>query len=359
MFPLYEPRADGSCSCGREKCVNAGKHPRNHNGVRGATNDPLKIQKWWTAAPNANVGLHTGFGCVIDVDGRQGEHDLARLEAQLGKLPATIEAETSKGRHIYYRTAAPMPSGIHVLGSQQIDLRASAAYVVAPPSLHRSGHVYKWRRGRSPFECGLAMLPDAWGEQFLRCISPRQDSVIGNAPLKPHPQIGRDMSRSGVDARRTLDLVRSAKTDSEIRMVLLQTSSKACSEGDRYIRRTIDWARSFHSDLLRVAVRRARLERLPPSVFGQPEMIRIAIDAVTTRSKHIQFSIVVPSPRYDSITIQRTYDAVLGHVITPGELAGMPHGSDARELLGVELEVARDSYSNVRWIRRAESEAAE
>ncbi len=43
--------------------------------------------------------------------------------------------------------------------TQGIDLRGDGGYVVAPPSLHPSGQLYAWARGRSPAEMAPAALP--------------------------------------------------------------------------------------------------------------------------------------------------------------------------------------------------------
>jgi hypothetical protein len=83
---------------------------------------------------------------VLDVDGEEGEATLRKLEAEHGALPATVEAITGKGRHLYFRWA----SGIVIRNKQVnpnmpgIDVRGNGGYVLAPPSIHPSGAVYAW-----------------------------------------------------------------------------------------------------------------------------------------------------------------------------------------------------------------------
>src|SRR5215204_1014199 len=80
VFPLFEPTGVG-CSCGDAACSGPGKHPRTQNGFRDASTDPLKIKRWWTKNPNANVGVATGEGfVVVDIDGPEGEISAKGLE---------------------------------------------------------------------------------------------------------------------------------------------------------------------------------------------------------------------------------------------------------------------------------------
>src|SRR5262245_37146549 len=91
----------GQCTCGKDDCRNAGKHPGTEHGVKDATTDAITIQCWWLATPNANVGLATGAvsGLIIlDVDPRHGgDESLRRLEARYGPLPPTAEVATGGG----------------------------------------------------------------------------------------------------------------------------------------------------------------------------------------------------------------------------------------------------------------------
>jgi hypothetical protein len=69
---------------------------------------------------------------------------LRKLEAEHGALPATVEAITGHGRHLYFK----MP-GISVRNSEsriapKIDVRGSGGYALCPPSLHPSGKRYAW-----------------------------------------------------------------------------------------------------------------------------------------------------------------------------------------------------------------------
>ncbi|MGH7295876.1 MAG: bifunctional DNA primase/polymerase, partial [Polyangiaceae bacterium] len=102
VFPVYEPRADGTCTCLRgADCKRPGKHPRNLHGHRAASNDPERLRHWWSLWPDANIGLDTSAVLVVDVDGDAGARSLAALVRQHGPPPRTVEAATGRGRHLY------------------------------------------------------------------------------------------------------------------------------------------------------------------------------------------------------------------------------------------------------------------
>jgi hypothetical protein len=118
------------------------KLPRKgSNGHLDATRDRDRIEQWWQAEPFANIGVATGKESgifVLDVDVRSstnGEATLKAHEAELGKLPSTVEVITpSTGRHLYFRMPAyDVPCGNGRLGTG-LDIKATGGYVVAPPS---------------------------------------------------------------------------------------------------------------------------------------------------------------------------------------------------------------------------------
>jgi hypothetical protein len=59
VLPLHSV-IDGVCSCGDKECGSPGKHPLTRNGSKDATVDEETIRRWWTEAPEANVGIATG-----------------------------------------------------------------------------------------------------------------------------------------------------------------------------------------------------------------------------------------------------------------------------------------------------------
>ena len=128
-------------------CIPRGKTPAVPRGFHAATTNPATIRRFWTD-PDRNVGISTGASSrfwVLDVDGPEGEQSLRALEAKHGAaIPKTREVLTSRGRHLLFAYHRPIPSSIGRIGLG-LDVRADGGFVVAPPSLHLSGHCYAFR----------------------------------------------------------------------------------------------------------------------------------------------------------------------------------------------------------------------
>ena len=354
IFPIYEPIDDGTCSCGKEHGAKSiGKHPRTWRGVKSATINPDQIKKWWDLWPNASIGLSTDNGLVLDIDGADGERDLEKLQRKHGALPKTVEAITRKGRHLFFGVRKQMPNKTHVLGSMQIDSRGKGGYVLLAPSRHASGFVYAWRR--SPFDVELAMAP-RWVERTLRYnFKPdrKQDTSEQKLYRRSDATAGppRDESRSGRDARRAFRAIRDGATDAEVRKLLRRTSSKAREEGNRYIDLVVTYARaSWNAQVEQVRVVSAYVEHLPPNAFRQGAMSRIRIIA-SKNWKRIPLQVIVPSRDYGGAHIWGVWCAVVDGA-SPREIRKLPNFSDVSHLFNA-LELSRDRFGNVRWIRRA------
>lgn len=158
------------------------KRPLTERGYKDGTTDPGQIAEWWGAWPEANVALATGGLIVLDVDGPDGEQTLAALEAEGGPLPATLEARTGRGRHLYYRSPQGAVIG-NTAGSRGrglgkgLDVRGQGGYVIAPPSVHaETGRPYAWVDPGVP----LATLPE-W--VAARLEKPREPAPV--VPLRP------------------------------------------------------------------------------------------------------------------------------------------------------------------------------
>lgn len=127
-------------------CQPRGKEPACDTGLHAATTDVERIDRWWNAFPELNIGIATGTASgifVLDIDGEDGEGSLVKLEAEHGALPPTVEAITGKGRHIYFRTKRKIGNSVGQLGVG-LDIRGDGGYVIAPPSIHPSGRPYTW-----------------------------------------------------------------------------------------------------------------------------------------------------------------------------------------------------------------------
>jgi hypothetical protein len=180
VFPLYTVR-DGVCTCtaGRECGSNAGKHPRTTHGVKDATTARERITAWWTQMPDANIGIATGAVSgwdVLDVDPRHdGNETLFALEQQHSELPRTCTARTqSGGSHLFFKHADGIKNLVSLLGSG-LDLKTTGGYVVAAPSVGKSGP-YSWVKGLAPWETE----PAAWPDWLLGLARSKNGASNGN-----------------------------------------------------------------------------------------------------------------------------------------------------------------------------------
>ncbi len=143
LIPSAHPEGDplhGVCK---------GECSRDGHGCLDATIDRGRVLAWWQRAPWANVGVATGAASgllVVDLDGAEGAASWERLEAEHGFHVSTLTQRTgSGGRHLLFH----YPAGVE-LGNTAgrlgpgIDTRAEAGYIVVAPSVHPSGHHYRW-----------------------------------------------------------------------------------------------------------------------------------------------------------------------------------------------------------------------
>lgn len=124
-----------------------GKTPLVKGGFKAATVDPNQIRAWWQQWPTANIGIATGRASgllVFDIDGKPGLDELAKLTRLHGPIPSTPVVVTSRGWHIYLALPQGDAGRIPCSSGDGLDVRGDGGYVVAPPSVHESGHVYYW-----------------------------------------------------------------------------------------------------------------------------------------------------------------------------------------------------------------------
>jgi hypothetical protein len=150
VLPLHSIEL-GECTCGNSVCKSPGKHPLIYGGSKEATTNCFVIETWWQHHPNANIGIATGSISgifVIDVDygpEKNGYLSLESLEAANGNIPRTSCVRTgSGGLHIYLLTPQQLIKNSASKLATHIDVRGDGGYVVAPPSRHISGNLYKW-----------------------------------------------------------------------------------------------------------------------------------------------------------------------------------------------------------------------
>ncbi len=172
VLPLYgviETAQGFACRCkAGSKCKSPGKHPLARNGLDDASAEPEVIRDWFSAWPDANIGVacgNSGF-VAVDVDPRNGgDMTLQELLDEHGELPSTIVQLTGgDGLHYLFHqeVAASLPGKL----GAGIDLKSNG-YIVVEPSQHVSGRTYQWADGKMPDPSEIAALP-AWMLSTLR-----------------------------------------------------------------------------------------------------------------------------------------------------------------------------------------------
>ncbi len=202
VFPVHS-LLNGLCTCGNPQCTRPGKHPKNKNGLLGATKDEEQIERWFANGPN--IGLSVGPGhVVLDVDVRKnGQYTFIQLQRKYEALPITLTCRTGGGGwHYYFRTDTPIKNDSlgKVLG-EGIDVRGDGGYVIAPPSCHETGSLYYWDESKGN---SISMAP-AWlielltKEKDLAELGPRPDFIVEGARNEALTRMAGAMRRQGMD----------------------------------------------------------------------------------------------------------------------------------------------------------------
>jgi RecA-family ATPase len=166
--------------------------------------------------PDANIGIATGKASNLAapvVDGPEGEALLAELQRQLGPLPPTITVKTNKGRHLWFRNPKNVAKIKSVAREElKLDVRGDGGYVVAPPSVHESGHVYAFASLKTLAECPAWLVEYANGNLSTLVQPPTSSSpevtngdgrplllaAANVAPPPPHTEIEEVRLRSAL-----------------------------------------------------------------------------------------------------------------------------------------------------------------
>lgn len=119
------------------------------HGAKDATTEEDTITKWWTANPEAGIGIATGkesgIWCV-DADGQEGIDNWERICRVGGIAISPLYQFTGGGgrQYIYlWPESYTVRNGVHKLGPR-IDIRGQGGYFCAPPTVHPSGRPYQW-----------------------------------------------------------------------------------------------------------------------------------------------------------------------------------------------------------------------
>jgi hypothetical protein len=168
VIPLCSIDTDGMCTCGKPDCSSPGKHPHfRFNWKVAASNDADKILQWTQKYTNLNWGVLTGrrspvtnkFLTVVDIDRR--DHAIVKT------LPDTFSYSTGQGQHYWYWSDRPVKNSAGLV-SDHVDIRGTNGYVVIPPSKHRSGSRYHFKRA---LNYNIATLPDRFNNSASNTCS--------------------------------------------------------------------------------------------------------------------------------------------------------------------------------------------
>ena len=165
VVPLYYATGFEQCSCGKLSCkASSGKHPSVGTDWQSkATSDPQQIEMWWSAQPNANVGVRLGptSGIVdIEYDDQVGLDTARRLGLNQIATP-TYTSHRSTHRLFQSPTEVLSTKAVEKRAGLEIRLGVSTkgSQSVFPPSIHNSGVMYAWSQRLSPADVPIAPLP--------------------------------------------------------------------------------------------------------------------------------------------------------------------------------------------------------
>jgi hypothetical protein len=172
------------------------KLPATGRGFYDATTNPETLRRWFREFPY-NIGIRTGIASgvfAVDVDGNQGAVSLHEIETKHGSLPPTLVSTTGKGRHFWFKTTSPISCSTSKIGDG-IDVRGDGGYVVAPPSVHPNGAVYRWVDDSIP----PATAPD-WLIDLARARPKISERALASiVPLSPRSGPTQAYGRAALD----------------------------------------------------------------------------------------------------------------------------------------------------------------
>lgn len=168
----------------------SGKVPLTARGFQCASSDPGEVERLFTSVTPTGLAIACGASglLVVDLDGVAAQEAWADLAARHGGHPRTLTAETAKGCHLYFAGDGRSSAGSLAPG---IDTRGAGGYVVAPPSWHESGQVYRWFDAEAP-----VVAAPAW---LLAALAPPPPPPIGAAHTLPPGERATNYGRAALE----------------------------------------------------------------------------------------------------------------------------------------------------------------
>ena len=143
-----------------------------------ATNDAATIERWWSAYPEANIGMPMAANHLIgvDIDPRNGGYlTMEQIEAEHGPLVSEVLQFTGGGGEHRIFSAPKDASFPGKLGAG-IDLKHNG-YLIVEPSNHSSGGSYEFEASSSILDEAPSPLPD-WVKDLGRAQHVATPSIV-------------------------------------------------------------------------------------------------------------------------------------------------------------------------------------
>lgn len=144
-----------NCTCGREDCQAAGKHPVMSNWQMGIQWEDDQVENMELMGHLKSFGVLTNGYLVVDIDprngGNEGYEELCKLiDMELQDESGFVVSTGGGGKHIYFKIPEGMRLKSHDKRFKGIDFKSSG-FVIGCGSFHKSGNFYECDSG-SPCE---------------------------------------------------------------------------------------------------------------------------------------------------------------------------------------------------------------
>ncbi len=163
---------------GKKKTPPAGFTGRNARGQLAPMADAAQVTRWITARGDGNIALRLPGGVIgVDADCWKGQAERVaweELTSRCGPLPAdaprcTSRSDGESGIRLFrvppaFSCGGNLPAGSNGVSPGEV-IQVHHRYVVAPPSRHPEGTIYRWVNlpdGEVPEVASLPELPAAW-----------------------------------------------------------------------------------------------------------------------------------------------------------------------------------------------------
>lgn len=158
-----------------------------------------ELSQWWQAFPDAGIAVICGplSGIlVIDVDGAEAGAELIRRLGSEPRAPKALSGSGDPNRfHLFFQHPDFPTRAKKTPWHAKLEFRGHAGLAVLPPSLHKSGNLYRWSPGRSINEVAIPMLPP----EIAAALRPASTPAPRPAPAETavaSKRITKDVSRS-------------------------------------------------------------------------------------------------------------------------------------------------------------------